>query len=249
MTRLVLVLAMVALTLTTASAPARTRSLATLEGAVIVVDPGHNGRNWAHPEVINDLVDAGTLRKACDTTGTQTASGYTEHAFAFDIALRLRALLRSAGARVVLTRTSDRGVGPCITERAAIGNRVRADAAISIHADGGSARGRGFHVIYPPEIRGLTDDIAADSRRLALAIRGAYRTATGLPFSTYAGSGGLSARSDLGGLNLSDVPKVLVETGNMRNLADAALLERPAFRRRIAAALAHGLARFLSARR
>ena len=57
-----------------------------------------------------------------------------------------------SGARVVLTRTSDTGWGPCITERAAIANRAHADAAISIHADGGPATGRGYHVNYssPP---------------------------------------------------------------------------------------------------
>ena len=217
-----------------------------LAGRTIVVDPGHNGQNWAHPREINRRVNAGTLWKACDTTGTATASGYTEAAFAFDVALRLRRILRKAGARVVLTRRSNRGVGPCITERAAIGNRAHADAAVSIHADGGPPSGRGFHVIYPPAIRGLTADIAGASRRLALIMRAAYRAGTGLPYATYTGSSGLSVRSDLGGLNLSDVPKVFVETGNMRNRLDARLLESARFRERAARALAAGLTRFVA---
>ena len=128
----------------------------------------------------------------------------------------------------MLTRPSNAGWGPCITERAAIGNRAGADAAVSIHADGGPASGRGFHVIYPPSIRGLTDDIARPSKCLALAVRRTYRAGTGLPYATYLGGNGLSVRSDLGGLNLSDVPKVFVETGNMRNRSDARLLESPA---------------------
>ena len=102
---------------------------------------------------------------------------------------------------------------------------------MSIHADGGPASGRGFHVIYPPSIRGLTDDIAKPSRCLALAMRRAYRAGTGLPYATYLGGNGLSVRSDLGGLNLSDVPKVFVETGNMRNRGDASQLESPALPR------------------
>jgi N-acetylmuramoyl-L-alanine amidase len=217
-----------------------------LRGTTIAIDPGHNGRNWAHPKEINRPVDAGTLRKACDTTGTATASGYAEPTFTFDVAVRLRRILRKAGAGVVLTRRSNAGWGPCITERAAIGNRAHADAAVSIHADGGPPSGRGFHVIYPPSIRGLTDDIARPSRCLALAMRHAYRAGTGRPYATYLGANGLSARSDLGGLNLSDVPKVFVETGNMRNGADAKLLEMPRFRERIARSIANGLARFLS---
>ena len=228
-------------------APRRPRcNGSSLDGATIAIDPGHNGRNWAHPREINRLVDAGTLRKACDTTGTATASGYAEPTFTFDVAVRLRRILRKEGANVVLTRRSNAGWGPCITERAAIGNRAHADAAVSIHADGGPPSGRGFHVIYPSSIRGLTDDIAKPSRCLALAMRHAYRAGTGLPYATYLGGNGLSARSDLGGLNLSDVPKVFVETGNMRNRSDAALLESPRFRERIARSIAAGLARFLS---
>lgn len=238
--------AAVAALLLGAAAPAHDGGLGGLRGKTIAIDPGHNGRNWAHPVEINRQVNAGTLWKACDTTGTSTASGYAEAAFTFDVALRLRRILRRAGARVVMTRTSNDGWGPCITERAAVGNRAGADAALSIHADGGAPSGRGFHVIFPPPLRGLTDDIAASSRRLALAVRAAYRARTRMPYATYAGSAALSVRSDLGGLNLSDVPKVLVETGNMRNAADAALLESPAFRQRIARALAAGLARFLA---
>ena len=191
-------------------------------------------------------MDAGTLRKACDTTGTTTASGYAEPAFTFDVALRLRRILRAAGARIVLTRSSNAGWGPCITERAAVGNRAHADAAVSIHADGGPPSGRGFHVIYPPPIRGLTDDIAGPSRCFALAMRRAYAAGTGLPRATYLGASGLSVRSDLGGLNLSDAPKVFVETGNMRNRADARLLESPRFRERIARGIAAGVSAFLS---
>jgi len=220
-----------------------------LAGKTVVVDPGHNGGNFAHAREINRLVNAGTLYKPCDTTGASTADGYTEAAYNFDVALRLRAALRAEGAHVILTRTSNDGWGPCITMRAAIGNRAHADAALSIHADGGPSTGRGFHVIYPPSIRGLTDDIAAPSRRLALDVRAAFRAGTGMPYSTYIGARGLDVRSDLGGLNLSDVPKVFVETGNMRNGTDAALLESSAFREREAQALAAGLTAFLSAKR
>jgi N-acetylmuramoyl-L-alanine amidase len=214
---------------------------------VIVIDPGHNGRNYLHSREINRQVNAGTLWKACDTTGTQTNDGYTEAEHNFDVARRLAKILRRAGASVVLTRPNNRGWGPCITERAAIGNRAQADAAISIHADGGPASGRGFHVIYPPSIEGLTDDIARDSRRLAIVIRAAFRS-TGMPEATYVGENGLDIRSDLGGLNLSDVPKVLFETGNMRNPVDAALLESAVFRQREARAIARGLDAFLAVR-
>jgi N-acetylmuramoyl-L-alanine amidase len=216
-----------------------------LAGKTVAIDPGHNGGNAAHAAQIARLVDAGTLRKACDTVGASTNDGYAEHAYDLDVSLRLARVLRARGARVVLTRTTNTGWGPCITRRAAIANAARADAAISIHADGGPAGGRGFHVIYPPAIAGLTDDIAARSRRLALDVRAAFAAGTGEPYSTYAGRRGLDVRSDLGGLNLSDVPKVFLETGNMRNAWDARRLRSARYRQLEANALARGLGAFL----
>ena len=214
----------------------------------MVVDPGHNGKNYLHPE-INQPVNIGTQTRACDTTGTQTDDGYTESAYNLDVALRLTNILRAAGATVVLTRADNEGWGPCINERAAIGNRAHADVGISIHADGGPPNGRGFHVIYPPSIPGLTDGIAVPSKRLANDIHGADRTATGMPFATYIGNGdGYSERSDLGGLNLSTVPKVFIETGNMRNSTDAALLETDGFRQQAATGIANGLDAYLAGR-
>jgi N-acetylmuramoyl-L-alanine amidase len=223
-----------------------------LTGITVTVDPGHNGGNARAPRVINRLVDAGTLRKPCDTTGTATKGGYSEHAFTFDLAVRLRRDLAEQGARVVLTRNNDHGVGPCITTRAAIGNRANSTVAISLHADGNNRPGaRGFDVIYPRSIRGLTQGIAGRSLRLARAIRAslvAAVAATGLTPSNYLAGvePGLSERSDLGGLNLSHVPKVFVELGNMRNSADARLLESPHRRTAMAQALTNGIDAFVT---
>src|SRR5258708_1724585 len=104
-----------------------------LSGRVITIDPGHNGGNFTHSQQIARLVNDGNGEKECDTTGTAAPDGYRETDFNWSVAQRLRALLLAAGARVVLTRSSNTGVGPCITERAAIGNRAHSDAAISIH--------------------------------------------------------------------------------------------------------------------
>jgi N-acetylmuramoyl-L-alanine amidase len=216
-----------------------------LAGRVVAIDPGHNGGNARAGSRIARLVEIGNGRKACDTTGAQTAGGYPESAFAWDVAARLAALLRQAGATVVLTRSDDTGVGPCITERASIGNRAHADAAISIHADGGPPAGYGFHVIEPASI-GRNAAIVAPSNRLAVAVRTQFAAVTGEPFSTYTGGGrALTARTDLGGLNLSSVPKVFIECANLRNAADARRVTSPAWRQRAATALAAGLTAYL----
>jgi N-acetylmuramoyl-L-alanine amidase len=215
-----------------------------LAGKVVAIDPGHNSNNWKHLAQIDKPVPAGGFLKACDTTGTESADGYTEAAFNLDVATRLARVLKAAGATVVLTRTAHTPWGPCIDQRAAIGNRAHADAAISIHADGAPQDGRGFDVIYPPDT-GITRRIAVASKRLAVDIRDAYAAGTAMPPATYVGHNGLDVRTDLGGLNLSTVPKVFIESGNMHNPTDAALLESPAFRERAASALAHGLEKFL----
>jgi N-acetylmuramoyl-L-alanine amidase len=228
-------------TTTTTTAPAPSAPLA---GVTIVLDPGHNGMNWAHPDEINALVDIGTITKACNTTGTASADGYPEATFTWELALLTRARLEELGATVVLTRQDNEGWGPCITERAAIGNRNEAAAVVSIHADGGPESGRGFHVIYPKVVAGLTDDIAVESQRLATAIRSAVMT-TEMPIADYIGENGFSVRDDLGGLTLSDVPVVFLEAGNMKNATDAALLEDPDFQASLADALVAGLVGFL----
>jgi len=215
-----------------------------LAGKVVAIDPGHNPNNWKHVAQIDKLVPASGFLKACDTTGTESANGYTEAAFNFDVATRLAHILEAAGATVVLTRTAHTPWGPCINQRAAIGNRAHADAAISIHADGAAQDGRGFDVIYPPDA-GVTRRIAVASKRLAVDVRNAYAADTAMPPATYVGRDGLDVRTDLGGLNLSTVPKVFIESGNMHNRTDAALLESPAFRQRAANALARGLEKFL----
>lgn len=218
-----------------------------LAGMVIAIDPGHNGGNAAHPAIVRRVVNAGNgVRKACNSTGTATRAGYPEHAFTFDVARRLAAVLRSRGATVVLTRPSDTGVGPCVNVRAAIANRAHADALISIHADGNpSSRAHGFHVIRSI---GMAGGPAATARslRLALAIRAVFRTQTGMTYSTYIGGGtALSPRRDIGTLNLARMPAVMIEAGNMRQARDAALLRSAAFRQRAARALADGLQAFL----
>jgi N-acetylmuramoyl-L-alanine amidase len=213
---------------------------------VVVLDPGHDGGNASHPAEIDRQVPAGGFTKACDTTGTQTAGGYPEHAFTFDVALRVATLLRGQGLTVVLTRPDDAGVGPCVDERAAIGNRAGAAAVVSIHADGGPADGRGFHVLEPVGGPGAVAAIVAPSARLGLDLRDAFRSGTPMPTSTYVGSDGLMVRGDLAGLNLSTVPKVFIECGNMRNGTDAALLGDPAFRQQAAQAIAAGIARFVA---
>ena len=201
-----------------------TGSSLPLSGRTVVIDPGHQLGNHNHLAQINRMVPAGGFKKPCNTTGTATDGGYPEATFTWQVSQVLKHRLEALGATVVLTRhsNSQHRWGPCVDARGRAGNALPADLKISIHGDGSYASGaHGFHVIAPTDRKPWTHDIFKPSRRLALDTRAALRRA-GLSVATYiAGGDGLDFRSDLGTLNLSDIPTVMVELGNMRNPTDA----------------------------
>ena len=216
-----------------------------LAGKVVGIDPGHNGRNYTDPAYLNHQVWNGRAMESCDTTGTQTDGGYTEARFNFRVATYLAADLNAEGAKVVMTRTTNNGIGPCVNTRSTIIDRAHANVAIDIHADGGPAGGRGF-TILEPVADGPNNRVIRASKAFGRDLLDRYLALTGMPISTYDGVGGIALRSDLAGLNLTTVPKVLIECGNMRNSTDAALLVRPSFQRLAAKSFAQAITRYLT---
>lgn len=219
-----------------------------LAGKLVVIDPGHQLGNHNYPKKINQLVPAGGFKKACNSTGTATRGGFTEATFVWRVSRLLKDRLEAQGARVILSRTSNRQDrwGPCVDERGRRGNKADADLKVSLHGDGNDAAGaRGFHVIAPTDRKRWTHDIFTSSRRLARKTRTALR-GVGLRVANYtAGGDGLDFRSDLGTLNLSDVPTVMVELGNMRNRTDASRMTSSRGRERYARGLTRAVRAFV----
>lgn len=94
-----------------------------LKGKVICIDPGHGG---------TDVGAIGTLGK----------KSYYEKDITMSIAEPLRDMLRAAGAKVIMTRDSDKDVSRAyagdaeeLQARCDVANRAKADAFISIHID------------------------------------------------------------------------------------------------------------------
>lgn len=230
---------------TSSQAPAAARL--PLTGKVIGIDPGHDEGNFSDPSYINRLVWNGREYETCDTTGTETAGGYTEARFNFNVASYLRADLIADGARVVMTRNNNTGVGPCVTTRAQIINDAHADVGIDIHADGGPVWGRGFTVL-DPVADGPNDKVIQASIRFGSDVRDAMLKYTAMPESNYDGVGGVVVRDDLAGLNLTTVPKILIECGNMPNATDASMLTSESFQREVARALTAAILAFLTGR-
>jgi N-acetylmuramoyl-L-alanine amidase len=228
---------------TTAASPVATASK-PLKGIVIALDPGHNGGNSSHPRQVNRKVWIGNEWKVCNTVGTSTNAGYPEHKFTWAVAKKLRTRLEALGATVKMTRGSDTGWGPCSTTRGKFGAKVHANLMVSMHGDGLAPSAHGFVVIRPGLLKGYTDDILARSKTLAYAVRaglGRWHVSR----STAYGGDGLDVRTDLGTLNLSNVPVVMVELGNMRNAHDAAAMSSSHGQSRYANGLVSGIRTYL----
>lgn len=212
-----------------------------IAGMIVFLDPGHNGANDASLTKQVPTGRGGT--KDCQTSGTSTESGFPEHTFNWDTVLLIRQELTQLGVRTAMSRGNDDQVAACIDERAAMANSLQPNAVVSIHADGGPATGRGFHVNYssPP----LNTAQAGPSVQFARIMRDQL-AASGIPAANYIGSDGLYGRADLAGLNLAQYPSILVELGNMKNPADSALMESQEGRQKYADAVVKGIAAYLA---
>ena len=232
---------LVAVTMSAAGSVPAAAAPASIVGKIVFLDPGHNGAN---DESISRQVPTGRGgTKDCQASGTSSNSGYPEHTFNWDTTLRVRAALTQLGVRTAMSRGNDDALGPCVDERAAMANAIHPNAIVSIHADGGPATGRGFHVNYssPP----LNTAQAGPSVQFAQVMRDQMQ-GSGIPAANYIGSGGLLPRADLTGLNLAQYPSVLVECGNMKNPADSALMETESGRQKYADAIVRGIVTYLA---
>jgi N-acetylmuramoyl-L-alanine amidase len=242
---LALVLSLAGATPVTAAPEPTAAGPGSLAGRVVAIDPGHQLGNGRHSRQINRQVWVG-LWKPCNTTGTATNSGYPEATFTWRVATALRYRLEALGATVRMTRTSNSTWlwGPCVNTRGRFGAREHADVEISIHADGAASATHGFFVIRPGWRRGYTDDIYRPSRALSTSVHSGLAAAGFRPSNAYGGDG-YDVRRDLGTLNMSDVPTVMVELGNMRNAREARCMRSTTCRGRYAAGLAAGLRGYL----
>jgi len=210
-----------------------------IDGASVFLDPGHSGATDG--SISRQVPNGRGGTKDCQTTGTSTNGGYAEHTFNWDVVMRIRGALEAKGIRTQLSRPDDIGIGSCIDQRAAEANAMQPDAIVSVHADGGPAGGRGFHIIYSaPPLN------AAQSAAVGFAnVMRSALVADGFEESNYIGTNGLIGRSDIAGLNLYQYPGILVELGNMRNADDAAKMQSPQGRAAYANAVVDGIVAYL----
>jgi len=222
-----------------------------LAGRTVFLDPGHQGSAAGH-RLNQQVPDGRGGMKDCQTTGTTALGGKKEHTINWDVAQLVKAALESEGARVVLSRNDDTGWGGCVDERAAAASASGADLAVSLHADSTSTKEdpakSGFHMIIPTLPLPDAQAQAAQSgggRKASAAMRDAFQKA-GFKPSNYTGKNGLQTRSDIAGVNLTKVPIVFIEMGNLANPGEAKELSSPQGSTRYALAVTNGIKDYLA---
>jgi N-acetylmuramoyl-L-alanine amidase len=198
-----------------------------------VIDPGHGGEN----------------------TGTRgRTSGVYEKTLVLDIAFRVERLLREQGVEVVMTRRSDVFVE--LSERAAIANRARADAFVSIHLNwAADASVNGVETFYMPRV-GEASAVRASARfdngqrfagnendganeLLSQHVHRALLSATGAADRRVRGARFAVLRD-------ARIPATLVECGYLSNAAEERRVLTEEYRERIARGIANGIVSYLN---
>jgi N-acetylmuramoyl-L-alanine amidase len=204
---------------------------------LVVIDPGHD--LYAN-SAVEPIGPGSSTMKIKDGGGTRgVVSGNSEAVVNLAVSKRLAALLRKAGIRVVMTRTSTSHVSMGNVARAQIANRLHAAAFVRIHCDGGAASTAGTHTLYPAYRRGWTDDIYAQSKRLARLVQAELVRSLRFP------DRGLDARSDITGFNWADVPVILPELGFLTNPGEDRVLSSRSGQKKAAVGMCRGILRFL----
>ena len=207
-------------------------SIRSTPRTVIAIDPGH-------PSEVS--------------AGTAVQNGTTEVHIAWEVALKLRDLLRERGYDVVMTKSSEMQLVRNV-DRAEVGNRTRAALMVRLHCDASSDSG--FAIYYPDRQgtaegkTGPSDDVMRRSAVAAQAlhsgmapllegklkdggVRGDSKTLVG------------SRQGALTGSIFSEIPAVLIEMVTLSNARDAAFIQSSEGQALMAQAIAAGVDHYL----
>jgi N-acetylmuramoyl-L-alanine amidase len=202
---------------------------------VVCIDPGH-------PSEV--------------ASGQNVQNGTSEAHVDWVVAAKLREALEARGYEVVLTKSSEEELVRN-KERALVANRARAALMIRLHCDASSARG---FAVYYPDRQGKAKDgsvgpapaVIEGSRRAAEAVHAGL--VEGLDGALqdngvrtdYQTKVGREQGGALTGSIFSEVPVVTIEMVTLSDPGDAEFIKTEEGQRRMAEAIADGVARFVA---
>jgi N-acetylmuramoyl-L-alanine amidase len=186
-------------------------NITLLLGKTIVLDPGHGGD------------DPGAI-------GNEPYEKLYEKNVVLDVGLRTRDKMKNAGAKIVMTRSTD--VFVTLTRRVEIGNNSGANSFISIHANAAtSPDAYGSETYYNtayngPASKSLAVEIQKELvKRMGTRDRGVKE-------------------ADFYVIKYVKIPSILVELGFITNSNDAAKLASSTYRQKSADAIFYGTVNF-----
>lgn len=209
------------------------RALAGQGARIVVLDPGHGGKD----------------------RGARGPRGLEEMVVTLDIARRVRTLLAGAGYKVSLTRESDQYIS--LEDRAERARQLRAHVFVSIHlnsADSASADGPETYVLAAPGSPSTASDSSAPPERTvypgnqhdgANMILGYYLQQSIVKATANEDRGIRQARFVV--LKRAPCPAALVECTFVSQRGEEQRLRAGAYRQTIAEGIARGLAGYLVA--
>ncbi len=196
----------------------------SLSGYTIMLDPGHGGIDGGAPCAVS------------------SSSFGTEKHINLSLATKIKDLLEKEGAKVIMTRTSDKWV--CYTERNEAVRNAEPDMFISVHCDSSSsASAMGTSAYY---YRAYSQPLA---KAVHESIVNAYKTKiyADKPESTLSK---VSRGSDFYAFRVTRVeecPAILVEYGFVSNISECQVLQDAGSRDILAAATVEGIKNYISA--
>lgn len=218
----------------TSAPPAKAKIESAGARTIVCIDPGH-------PSEV--------------ASGRNVQNGTNETHVAWSVAVQLRDVLEARGYEVVLTKSAEDELVRN-KDRAIVANRARAALMIRLHCDASQERG---YAVYYPDRRGRAKDGTTGPSQDV--IEGSRRAAESIHFSMAEGLEGAlkdnGVRTDnetkvgreqggaLTGSIFSDVPVVTIEMVVLSNLEDAEFIKAEAGQKRMALAIAEGVARFV----
>lgn len=179
------------------------------------------------------VIDAGHGAKDVGAVGIDKQKT-TERNVNLEFSFKLEKTLSSQGAKVIMTRTSNEG----FMEPAARGifaNNHSADLLISIHNNAAAIKPQlasGFETLYNPA--------NGENQRFAQMVHTQIQKAMGL-----INDRGLVGRSNLGILNASKSPSILLELGFMTNPYDLELIKNDEVQQSVVNGVAIGVKEYL----
>ena len=181
------------------------QNVTRLSEATIVLDPGHGGSD----------------------TGALSMSGSPEKKYTLQVAQLVRKKLQAKGARVVMTRDSDKTVA--LAARPEVANANSANAFVSFHFDSSDvnnvASGYTCYFYHPGDSKQLASSVNQQMTNLPLKSRG-------VEFGNF-----LVIRDN-------SVPAILIEGGYINTTKDFKQIQNPTYQQKLASDIVRGLANY-----